>query len=267
MSPLFSCTGDNVENIKLKGAKNIRDFGGIVNKDGMKIKPHCFIRGNALNDLSDSDISTLVEEYRLGTIIDLRTETEINEKPDRKIPGVNYIHIPIIKESTIGISHEKEIDKKEALNNLPDLSKLYRDIVTDEYCVSRLKKAFEVITDSDGDTSVLWHCTEGKDRCGITSALFLSLLDVDTDTIYSDYLMTNNASSKNARKYYYLVLLMTKSREKAMKIKKMFSAEGEYLDAAFSAINERYLGVESFLRNQLGITDDVKAKMKEKFLE
>ncbi|MGN0521867.1 MAG: tyrosine-protein phosphatase [Eubacterium sp.] len=256
-----------MENIKLKGAKNIRDFGGIVNVEGRRIKPCCFLRGNALNDLSGKDAKKLVDEYRLSTVIDLRTDVEIKEKPDREISGVNYIHIPIINESTIGISHEEEIDKKEVLNNLPDLCSLYRDIVSDEYCVEQLKKVFEVITANDGSSSILWHCTEGKDRCGTTSALFLSLLDVDTEAIYKDYLMTNSASSKNAKKYYYLVLLMTKSREKAEEIKKIFSAEREYLDSAFSAINDMYSGVDSFLQSKLGITQEVKAQMKEKFLE
>lgn len=59
-------------------------------------------------------------------------------------------------------------------------AKNVRDIVTDDYSVSQLKKVFEVIADTDREKAVLWHCTEGKDRCGITSALFLSLMNVDT---------------------------------------------------------------------------------------
>ncbi|MGN1420117.1 MAG: tyrosine-protein phosphatase [Eubacterium sp.] len=255
-----------MENIKLSGAKNVRDFGNIVNKDGKKIKPHCFIRGNALCDLTDRDAKKLVDEYNLATVIDLRTKTEAEEKPDRKIEGVEYIHIPVISESTVGISHEEEIDKKEMLNHIPDLCRLYRDIVTDDYSVSQLKKVFEVIADTNREKAVLWHCTEGKDRCGITSALFLSLMNVDAKTICEDYMMTNNASSKNAKKYYFLVLLMTKSKEKANGLKGVFRAEEEYLDSAFSAINESYGSVDSFIRDGLGISDDIKQKMQNMYL-
>ncbi|MGN1203121.1 MAG: tyrosine-protein phosphatase [Eubacterium sp.] len=256
-----------MEYIKLKGAKNVRDFGGTVNTDGKKITSHCFIRGNALNELNHSDVEKLVRDYKLGTVIDLRTYTEAAEKPDKEILGVNYVHIPIIKESMVGISHESEIDKKAALNNLPDLCELYRSIVTDDYSVSQIKKVFEVITASSGSKAVLWHCTEGKDRCGLISALFLSLMDVGIDEIYDDYIMTNNAPSKNAKKYYYLVLLITKSKEKANKIKRIFRAEHEYLDAAFNAINDTYGSVDAFIKDRLGITDEVKSNMKSKYLE
>ncbi|MGN0528860.1 MAG: tyrosine-protein phosphatase [Eubacterium sp.] len=255
-----------MENIKLKGAKNIRDFGGIVNKDGKRIKQGCFIRSNALDKLTADDVRILTQRYNLGTVIDLRIDTEIDEKPDVKIPGVEYIHIPVIRESTVGISHENETDRKKALDSLPDLCQLYGSIITDDYSVSQLKKVFEIISANDTGKSVLWHCTEGKDRCGLTSALFLSLLDVDIDTIYEDYLFTNNASSKNSRKYYFLVLLMSHSREKAGQIKRIFRAEREYLDAAFYEINNKYGGMENFLRDYIGITDEIKEKMKAEYL-
>lgn len=255
-----------MENIKLSGAKNVRDFGNIINKDGKRIKPHCFIRGNVLSDLTDKDIKKLVNEYNLGVVIDLRTKTEAEEKPDKIIPGVEYIHIPVIRESTMGISHEEEIDKTEMLNHIPDLRQLYHDIIKEDYSVSQLKKVFEVIADTDREKAVLWHCTEGKDRCGITSALFLSLMNVDIKTIYEDYMMTNNASSKNAKKYYFLILLMTKSREKANGLKGVFRAEKEYLDSAFSAINEDWGSVENFIKDGLGISDEVREKMQSIYL-
>lgn len=255
-----------MEKIDLQGANNVRDFGNTVNREGKRIKPRCFIRSNALNGLSTRDIEKLKHEYNLKTVIDLRTQTEIEEKPDKPIFGVNYIHIPVIEESAAGISHEKEIDKKEIFNNLPDMRTMYRSIVADSYSVSQLKKVFRIIADND-DGAILWHCTEGKDRCGLTSALFLSLFDVDRTVIYSDYLMTNNASSKNAKKYYFLALLITKSIKKAEQVRRIFRAEREYLDAAFAAIDEEYGGVDAFLKNQLGITDELKSNLKSKYLE
>lgn len=35
---------------------------------------------------------------------------------------------------------------------------------------------------------VLWHCTEGKNRFGIISALFLLSIGIDKDTVMQDYL-------------------------------------------------------------------------------
>ena len=58
-------------------------------------------------------------------------------------------------------------------------------MVTDEYSVSQITKVFQTILDNKNG-STLWHCTEGKDRCGIISALFLSILDVDYSIIMED---------------------------------------------------------------------------------
>lgn len=255
-----------MQKIKLSGAKNARDFGGTVTGDGRTVRQNCFIRSNALCSLTEKDIEILTHEYRLGTVIDLRTTAEINEKPDVKIPGVEYVGIPLISESAAGISHEEETDKKAMLNSLPDMRALYRSIVTDEYSVSQLKKVFSVITQSDGARSVLWHCTEGKDRCGIVSALFLSMLGADRETVYTDYLMTNKSSSKNVKKYCTLVFFTSLSADKANKIRRIFKAERDYLDAAFDVIDSTYSGTDNFLRDRLGITDSTREEMKQRFL-
>lgn len=183
------------------------------------------------------------------------------------MPGVEYIHIPVIDGSTAGISHENETDKKAALNNIPELCELYSSIVTDPYSVAQIKKVFEVITANSGKKAVLWHCTEGKDRCGLISALFLAMLDVSKDDIYDDYLFTNKASSKNAIKYSALVFIISASLKNARKIKRVFRAERAYLDSALSAINSKYSDVGSFLKNEIGITDEIKAQMQEKYLQ
>lgn len=65
--------------------------------------------------------------------------------------------------------------------------------------------------------SVLWHCTEGKDRCGLLSAVLLLTLGVKRSTIMEDYLLTNR------------------------------------VNAAFSAIEVQYKNVDAFLCDGLNI--------------
>ena len=48
--------------------------------------------------------------------------------------------------------------------------------------------------------AVLWHCTEGKDRCGLLSATILFLLDVSEDDVMEDYLKTNKAAITRVEK-------------------------------------------------------------------
>ena len=45
---------------------------------------------------------------------------------------------------------------------------------------------------------VLLHCTAGKDRTGVSTAFFLSVLGVSRDIIEADYLLTNLDTERQA---------------------------------------------------------------------
>lgn len=252
--------------VPLEGAKNTRDFGGIVNKNGRCIKGHQFVRSCALDRLTKKDMRILTEEYRLNTIIDLRDDDEVKEKPDRKVRGSTYLRMPVFTAATFGVTMEKK--SIEFLENLPDFSQVYRNMVTQEGCVEHLKSIFEVILRKEPeDGAMLWHCSEGKDRCGLVSALFLALMDVDRETILKDYVATNDVPSKNKKRYYWLVRVVTNSKEKADSILYMFEANERFLGAALDAIDETYGSMDAFLENQLGISKEQKATFQEKYLK
>ena len=249
-------------NLHLKGAKNTRDFYGIKNKEGRMINTHNFVRSCALDKLTKDDINKL---SFLNTIIDLRDHDEYKEKKDRHIGNAKNINIPVFSETTVGVSMSKKSISLEMLDDLPDFCDIYRNMVTDEECIANLKNIFHVITKEHGP--ILWHCSEGKDRCGIVSALFLSLLDVSYEEVMKDYLMTNDVPSKNKGHYYRLVLFLTRDKKKADLLLPIFEARKEYLESAFNAINETYGSVDNFLKEQLCITDEIKQKMKDMCLE
>ena len=253
--------------INLKTVRNIRDFGGIVNKEGRRIKEHCFIRSAALDSLSKDELKKLTDTYRLKTVIDLRTNLEKEEKPDAINDDINYYHLPPVDELIAGLTHENAADKKAILDNIPDMPELYRKVANNETAVSQMKKVFEVIVNAKDGEAVLWHCSEGKDRCGITSALLLSLLDVDRETIFEDYLYTNKVAHKRATKMAALVFLVTRDRIKTKQVWYAFAADRSFLEAAFDEMEKRNGSVEKFLEESLGITKEMKENFKNRFLE
>ena len=95
-----------MENIKLNGSKNIRDLGGITTKIGI-IKNAKLLRGSLLSNLTEEDVKILVNDYKLSTIVDLRTDREIEEKKDVYISNVRYIHMPVFNDNILGVTHEK----------------------------------------------------------------------------------------------------------------------------------------------------------------
>lgn len=252
--------------LNLQGAKNTRDFGGLVMTDGRVVKSHQFVRACALDRLTHRDMSVLTDEYHLSTIIDLRDDDEIREKPDRKIRGSKYLHMPVFTNTTFGVTMEKK--SIEFLENLPDFTQVYRNMVTQDGCVSHLRDIFQLIlakTPEEG--AMLWHCSEGKDRCGLVSALFLSLLGADRETILKDYVQTNEVPSKNKKRYYWLVRVVTNSKEKADSILYMFEANERFLEAALDTIEEHYGSMDSFLENQLGISPEQRTAFQNTYLK
>lgn len=249
--------------IYLKGANNARDFGGIRNVEGKIIKENLFLRSNALDKLTKKDVEVL-KAKNIRTIIDLRTYVEKTNKPNVKIDGVEYIHIPVFAEEVMGITHENNKDPRKMLDCLPDMTELFRVMVSKEECISQFKKVFEVITDESREGAILWHCTEGKDRCGLTSAFFLFLLGVSREEVWKDFDNTNIASVKKARKLGGLTYLVRRDKALAKQVYDIFLAKEEYFTAAIETIDEKWGGIDAFLTNQLGITDEVRERMKRK---
>lgn len=254
-----------MQTIMLEGTDNIRDLGNTVNREGCRIRPGQLVRSRHLHTLTDSDILILKEKYHLSGIIDLRTVTEMQDKPDREIPGTFMAQIPLIEEKTVGITHEATTDRTAGEWALPDMPQLYRRIVTDFFSINQLSKVLKKIINCD-DGAVLWHCTEGKDRCGIVSALVLSLLDVSQETIFADYLITNKTAAKRAETVMQMVMKKTGSEERARAVRQVFLADEKYLQAAFDAIEEQNGSITAFISKSLQISQAEKTQFQEKCL-
>ena len=244
----------------------LKDLGGIKNKEGKTIKENQLIRSSSLYKLRKKEIN-LLKNHHLSKVIDLRTTAEKEEKEDTIIEGVTYLHLPIFKEQRIGITRENDKEKLKNLDNLknlPDISELYKIMVTEEYSISQIKTIIHEILETNSCT--LFHCTAGKDRTGVITMLLLSILDVEETTIIENYLEINKHQKFQANLYYFLIKLKTKNTELATKAKNYFLAKEEYLKSSMNTIKENYGSMENFIKNTLEVTKDQKEKFKNKIL-
>lgn len=256
-----------MEIIKLKHVKNYRDLGGITTSDGRVLRPHMLIRGTTLFDPTLLGIKILKENYNLKTIIDLRTQKEILEKPDVKIDGVEILHMPVFDESVAGISHEKKVHSFKTLMMMPKMEDLYVQMVTGASLDNVIKVLKFILTLPVQKFSVVFHCTAGKDRTGVVAALLLSFLGVDRVTVMNDYLLTNKRVLFKAN-MAYVGLLITKGNPKlAHKIKHYFLAEPNFIKAALNQLEKDFGSLEEFFKQKLGFTEEETKKIKDKFLE
>ena len=121
------------------------------------------------------------------------------------------------------------------------MEEVYRFMVSDEGCRANLGRALCAIMEhvSSGGAA-LWHCTEGKDRCGMTAALVLEALGVSRDAIMRDYLETNRTSLLRARGVYER-LLPLRGEVFARSVYRAYVADERYLRAAWDAMGESFL--------------------------
>lgn len=253
--------------IYLEGADNARDLGGIKTTEGAVIKKKMLIRSNRLSRITDKDIKVLSDQYHLQKILDLRTPMEVEQEADLKVAEATYKNIPFFMESMVGVSREQETKKQMLhMEEFPDMQDIYIMMIQNDFCKKQISNAVnEVMNTQDG--AVLWHCTEGKDRCGLLSAIILFLLDVSEEDVMEDYLKTNKAAITRVEKLRKKLHLAGLHREKIEKLEGYFVAKEEFLNAAFKAMKTNYGSINQFMKNGLHISMEQKQAFKDKILE
>lgn len=231
--------------------QNKRDLGGLKTRDGKTIRTGMLVRSALLAQAEEQDLDGV------ATIIDMRTIAERDEMPDQAC-GREYLPIPIfekVNESIDGVSHEK----KEEQSLIPDMAVLY-GIMMKQYADSFRRVLTAVLEHDYSKGAVLWHCSEGKDRCGMTAALVLEALGVDRDTIMEDYLKTNLVNLPKAEAIREK-LQATHGQEMADGAYQAYIADEKYLRAAWEEMSNDYIS------GRLGIPEETLEAFRKTILE
>ena len=255
--------------ISLQSLPNTRDLGALAAKDGRHILPRKLIRSGSLYHASMADRRLLAEDYHLKTVIDFRSGIERKERPDAILKGVEYYHIPVLDEETMGISREKGA-LEVLLDFQGDVEKMmehqYEIFVRDRFSVKQYARFMDVLLHHE-EGGALWHCTAGKDRAGVGTALLLCALGIPKDTILEDF-MRSNVYLDGELEYMlrYLESKKMDSLENVQKISAFFKVKEEYLDRVFKTIQSEYGTVDRFLRRGLYLTQKSLEDLREKYL-
>jgi protein-tyrosine phosphatase len=237
----------------LEGGCNFRDIGGYAAADGKRVRWGRVYRTGVLSYFTEGDCRQLLD-LRVRTICDLRREEERQREPTRWPDGAVQLRswgdgtqMPTIRGFAAGRPrtgagmHDSMID-------------LYRALPA--WMAPRIRGLFECI--AAGDTPLVVHCAAGKDRTGVAIAVLLSSLGVDRNTIFEDYLLTNESGNFEAfiaaRRNSHLGLadahdpLLSMPQEMR---NVLFAAEADFLDAAFRCIDSEYGGVDRYLETSV----------------
>ena len=255
----------NERNIALQGVHNIRDLGGIKVEGGV-VRPGKLIRSSSLAAASASDIRTLTDVCHVQQVIDLRTKTEASEAPDATLPGASYTLLPLAGEDALGISHSQG-QEEQLMSSLMkmDLTRMYTRLAG-QPATEEWRKIFRLLL-MPRDGAVLWHCSEGKDRCGMVSAMLLYALGASPEDVEADYLLTNIAALPRAEAMSKQAFARTQREDVAQAVKAVFLAKQEYLSAALNAVQDIFGGINGFLEEVCLVDEDKRRLLREMYCE
>ncbi|MCD7901118.1 MAG: tyrosine-protein phosphatase [Bacteroides sp.] len=236
-------------NINIPGIQNVRDMGGYPADRGKMVRWGKIYRSAEFDKLPLASYKEL-RNIGIRTIIDLRDASEIPDaQGELKERGFNVVHLPIGIFNTHAVIEDlrKGVIRNDSVNRL--VLRLHREMAT--YYRDEYKQMFNLLLEPH-NYPVLIHCTSGKARTAIASALILSAIGVNDDIILQDY--------RNSNDYFdipsfsrFAYKLPSYSQEA---ITTLFSARESFLNAAKEQIRKNYGNMDTYLSRGIGLSKE-----------
>ena len=244
--------------VALEGASNFRDLGGYPTQDGHHVKWGHLYRSADISKLTDADLKILSDRH-IATICDLRGPDEVKTNPDRMPAGATWYNMPAGSEN---IRATTAVLMAAIPANRDSMMLAFYGRT--DHLKAKYKPMFDQLLALNDDKSLLFHCTAGKDRTGVGAALILSALGVDHPTILKDYAATNEYWKGNREQ---VTQAMTKQDVDEKTIKSMLVANPAYLQNTFDMIEKKYGSIDDFLAQEMELTPEKRAKLREKYVQ
>ena len=271
--PYFILKGENGDthiaaqrNLPFAGTFNFRDMGGYPAQDGRRVKWGALYRSGHLSEMTEQDL-TVFSDLDIGLICDFRRKDEQDLAPNRLPPGssIHVANIPIHTGSQQSFIEKIETGKTDRKNMMGVMKQIYTNYV--EAHAAAFAVMFDHILAKPAG-AVLIHCTAGKDRTGFGTALILWALGVDRETIMQDYLLS--------RQYFPIDMALERAAQNYDRLGgasfdpkvmiPVFEVQPEYLNTAFSEIEKRFGGMDAYLGKEIGITPEIIATLRKRYL-
>lgn len=291
MKPLFnilltlfvisSCSPTPKERtLSFEGIENARELGGLVMQDGRKIRHDMLVRCGDLSKASDGDVSILKNRFSLSDVFDFRFEAERSSKPDREIEGVTNTWLSTLPKAYLasfasGRADTTTLQSNDLMEALVKYSfhpkaqemsaSLYPAIVMDTTSQQRYGEFLHDVLNSKG--GALWHCSQGKDRCGWGSAFVLAALGASRETIVQDFALSNVSYEQAVEAVSAKVIEQGGGEAELEFIRSMVGVNVGYFERTLDLIDARYGSMQNYLEQALGFSAEEQDRMKMKYLK
>ena len=262
----------NLRRLPLDGLYNARELGGFPTVDGKVTAYGKFVRCELPRKLTGGDLAYL-KAYGVTRSVDLRGDMEVERIPSmlRDVDWAVYSHVPMFtRQAAFASQAEGGAPKPDKYAQHPatafiEWGQLYVNML-EEY-KDWTCRVLDIAASEQG--VMLYHCTTGKDRTGMLTALLLSIAGVSQDDIIADYCV----SQVYMRPVYLeLMELMPPLYDEEGKPLRptidspFFQTAPENMRTLLDHLNETYGSVEGYIR-RCGVSGDTVARIRAKLTE
>ena len=215
---------------------NTRELGGYETQAGTYSKSHKYIRASSPSNASKHDIE-LLKDYGVKVVVDLRSDFEKEKAPHA------FYHDQDVEYYEVNLFHsDKATVVPEEVKTYKDLGGVY--IYMLESSKKQFKELFEIFLKYPYDC-ILFHCSAGKDRTGVTAALLLDLIGCHEYDIVKDY----SESYENNKEINQGLLEMMNNEE----AKQYLKSSPRYIMEFLSYVRDHYGSAKEYLID-IGLT-------------
>ena len=268
--------------LPFEGIVNARDLGGYTMRDGRRLREGLLLRTASLADATDADISQL-SRMPVSRVIDFRMEREKVGRTDRMVPGALYDALPVDASGNIEAQATEREKRRFARNGKKfDVKKvivfvafndkakrvareMYPILLFDPQCQRQYAHFFRLVLETESG-AILYHCTQGKDRTGIASALLLAALGADRETIVADFEATNSVYEDDVRRYSRRVRFWGGKEEEVGVVRSFLGCNTDNFVNALNRVDSEYGSLDAYLQGPLSLTPTDLQTLKNRYL-
>jgi protein-tyrosine phosphatase len=228
-----------------EGLLNVRDLGGHPTEDGGTTKYGAVVRADSVRRLTEAGWAAVVD-YGVKTIVDLRTDEELQADPPAEVP-VGVVHVPTLEEDA-DVFAQADKASEAAVDNSMATRDVYL-IFLERFAANFAGAVAEVARAPEG--GVVVHCAGGKDRTGLVTALLLRLAGVGIEEIAADYAL----SEERLRPRHEVWLAEAGTEAERERIRRIAATPAEAMIHVLEELERRHGSVEGYLREG-GLSDE-----------
>ncbi len=255
--------------VEISGVENFRDLGGYPTADGKTVKWGLFFRGGPINGLGEKEREALAG-LRLKKVLDYRTRLEAERFPDECPSGAVCEWIPAVprEERFLQFADRDVIAHLRSIRTEADAREGYQ-LFVDLYAAMPFKsdafsRMLQMLDEKQG-VPFMQHCSAGKDRTGVGSALLLLALGVEEKAVVEDYLLTRVFREEANNRRMQKLKAEGISPEAMEMLLRMMTVSEELIFSALNAIRAKYPSYEAFFLGEYGITGEQLSFWRDKY--